>query len=98
LKVAEFFQQAKQLQEQLSGAGQQQPDPLIELKKQEIANTAQRDQANAQINQQKLMLDQQKEQNDMAIDQARLNQAQQLAAEKNAIALMKQQNSGQGGV
>jgi hypothetical protein len=97
LKVAEFFQQVKQQQEQLSGAGQQQPDPLIELKKQEIANTAQRDQANAQINQQKLMLDQQKEQNDMAVDQARLAQAEQLAMEKNALTMYKQQNSGQGG-
>lgn len=97
LKVAEFFQQAKQLQEELSGANQQQPDPLIELKKQELANTAQRDQTNAQISQQKLMLDQQREQNDMAIDQARLAQNQQLAAERNNVALMKQLGGGQGG-
>jgi len=97
LKVAEFYQQAKQLQEQLSGANQQQPDPLIELKKQELANNAQRDQANAQIAQQKLMLDQQKEQNDMAVDQARLQQNQQLAAERNAVALMKQAGGAQGG-
>lgn len=97
LKVAEFYQQAKQLQEQLSGANQQQPDPLIELKKQELANTAQRDQANAQISQQKLVLEQQREQNDMAVDQARLAQNQQLAAERNAVALMKQAGGNQGG-
>ena len=97
LKCAEFFQQAKQLQEQLSGAGQEQPDPLIELKKQELANTAQRDQTNAQISQQKLMLDQQREQNDVAIDQARLAQNQQLAAERNNVAMMKQLGGAQGG-
>jgi hypothetical protein len=41
-----------------------------------------------------MMLDQQREQNDVAIDQARLQQAQQLAAEKNVLSLMKM---GQGG-
>ena len=97
LKCAEFFQQVKQLQDELSGANQEQPDPLIELKKQELANTAQRDQANAQIAQQKLVLDQQREQNDVAVDQARLAQNQQLAAERNAVAMMKQQRSNQGG-
>ena len=97
LKCAEFFQQAKQLQEQLSGAGQEPPDPLIELKKQELANTAQRDQTNAQISQQKLVLDQQREQNDVAIDQARLAQNQQLAAERNNVAMMKQLGGAQGG-
>jgi len=68
----------------LSGAGQQAPDPLLELKKQEITNTAQKDQANVAISQQKLVLAEQKEQNDMTIDQARLAQAEQQAAEKNA--------------
>lgn len=97
LKVAEFFQEVRQIQDQLSGANQPPQDPLVELKKQEIANDAQRDKMDAQIDQQKLMLSQQKEQNDMAIDQARLQQAQQLAAEKNAIAIMKQQMSAQGG-
>ena len=84
LKCAEFYQQVKQLQDQLSGAGQQAPDPLLELKKQEITNTAQKDQANVAISQQKLVLAEQKEQNDMTIDQARLAQAEQQAAEKNA--------------
>jgi hypothetical protein len=92
LKVAEFYQQAKQLQEQLSG--QPQPDPLVELKKQELAQSAQRDQSRNQLDTAKMMLDQQREQNDVAIDQARLQQAQQLAAEKNVLSLMKM---GQGG-
>jgi hypothetical protein len=97
LKVAEFYQEVKQLQEQLSGANQPPPDPLIELKKQELANTAQRDQVNAQIAQQKVMLDQQREDNDVRMDQAKLVQAQRLADERNMVAMMKQSGGGQGG-
>jgi hypothetical protein len=97
LKVAEFYQEVKQLQEQLSGANQPPPDPLIELKKQELANAAQRDQVNAQIDQQKLMLDQMREENDVRMDQAKLVQAQRLADERNMVAMMKQSGGGQGG-
>ena len=94
LKCAQFFQEVKQLQEQLSGAGQEQPDPLVELKKQELAQSAQRDQLNAQNDQAKLAFDQQREQNDMTIDQARLEQADRLAREKNMLAAMKANQSG----
>ena len=98
LKTMEFYEEAKKVQEELSGATQPPPpDPLVELKKQELANTAQRDQTNSQIAQQKVSLDQQKEQNDMTIDQARLQQSQQIAAERNAIALAKQMGGNQGG-
>jgi hypothetical protein len=96
LKVAEFQQQVKQLQEQLSGASQQQPDPLVELKKQELAQNAQRDQANAQIAQQKLQLDQQSEQHDMQSEAARLQQQQQIAANRDQLALMKLQGASNG--
>jgi hypothetical protein len=96
LKVAEFQQQVKQLQEQLSGAGQQQPDPLVELKKQELAQNAQRDQANAQIAQQKLQLDQQSEQHDMQSEAARLQQQEQIAANRDQLALMKMQGASNG--
>jgi hypothetical protein len=65
IKVAEFQKEVKDLQDQLSGANQQPPDPLVELKKQELAQSAQRDQARNQIDTQKLALDQQQEQNDM---------------------------------
>jgi hypothetical protein len=96
LKVAEFQQQVKQLQEQLSGANQQPPDPLVELKKQELAQNAQRDQANAQIAQQKLQLDQQSEQHDMQSEAARLQQQQQIAANRDQLALMKMQGASNG--
>jgi hypothetical protein len=55
--VAEGMQQVQQLSQQLSGAGQQGPDPLIALKEQELQLRAQRDQADAQIDQSKVQLD-----------------------------------------
>lgn len=89
LKAAEFYQEAKALQEQLSGANQPPNDPLIELKKQELAQSAQRDQAKIATDQARLSLDQQRENNDMMVDQARLQQAAQSAKERNAVTLVK---------
>ena len=89
LKAAEFYQEAKALQEQLSGANQPPTDPLIELKKQELAQSAQRDQAKIAMDQARMTLDQQKENNDMMVDQARLQQASQTAKERNAVTLVK---------
>ena len=94
LKCAEFFQEVKKLQDELSGANQQPPDPLIELKKQELAQSAQRDQNNAQIDQARLSFDQQREQNDMAVDQAKLQQNQALAMAKMGQNAMKMGQQG----
>ena len=58
--VAEGMQQAKQMQAQVSGAGQ--PDPLVKLKEQELQIKAQSEQADAQLDQQKLQLDAQNQQ------------------------------------
>ena len=55
--VAEGMRQVQQLSQQLSGAGQEGPDPLIALKEQELQLRAQRDQADAQIDQSKIQLD-----------------------------------------
>jgi hypothetical protein len=54
--VAEGMQQLQQLSQQLSGAGQEGPDPLVALKEQELQLRAQRDQADAQIDQTKVEL------------------------------------------
>jgi hypothetical protein len=94
LKVAQYHQEAKALQEQLSGANEPPSDPLIELKKQELAQSGQRDQNRAQLDQAKLAFDQQREQNDMQVDQAKLAQADKLAAERNAVALSKMTQTG----
>ena len=69
IKVAQYFQEMKQMQEQLSG---NQEDPLVGLKKQELQQNAQRDQARTQIDQGRLALDQQRTQADIADDQANL--------------------------
>jgi hypothetical protein len=98
LKVAQYFKEVKAMQDELSGANQEQPDPLVELKKQELQQSAQRDQARNQIDQAKLSFDQQRENNDMVVDQAKLAQADKLAAERNAVALSKiTQTGGQRG-
>ena len=93
LKIVEFFQLIKQQQAELSGENQPQPpDPLIELKKQELLQSAQRDQGRLQIDQSKLQLDQQQEQNNVTEEQARLNSQQQIAANKDQLARMKMNN------
>jgi hypothetical protein len=81
IKVAQGFQEVKALQVQLQGP---QTDPLVELKKQELQQSAQRDQAKLQVDQQRLGLDQQKEQADVQFDSARLALQQQAAAQKNS--------------
>jgi hypothetical protein len=68
-KVAQGFQEVKKLQEQMAG---NQEDPLVALKKQELQQNAQRDQAKIGIDQAQLQLDQQKEQADQQESQAKL--------------------------
>jgi len=93
LKIVEFFQLIRQQQAELSGENQPPPpDPLIELKKQELSQSAQRDQGRLQIDQSKLQLDQQQEQNDVTEEQARLNSQQQIAANRDQLARMKMNN------
>lgn len=93
LKIVEFFQQIKQQQSELSGENQPPPpDPLVELKKQELAQNSQRDQGRLQIDQSKLKLDQQQEQNNVTEEQARLNSQQQIAANRDQLAMMKMNN------
>jgi hypothetical protein len=94
--VAEGLQQVKDLSAQLSGAGA--PDPLVQLKEQELQLKAQSDQADSQIDQAKVQLDAQGM-------QMRSNQFQQRLAsqEKQTQAriqsamereLLKQRNNG----
>ena len=53
--IAQGLQQLRQQSQEMSGAGQ--PDPLVELKKQELQIKAQAEQSDTQIDQQKLALD-----------------------------------------
>lgn len=70
IKVAVYLQQMRDLQNQLSGEGGE--DPLIGLKRMEIEQRAKADQAKISVDQQRLTLDQQKLQNNNQINQQRL--------------------------
>jgi len=71
--TAQEFQNLKQLTAQISGAGQpQQPDPLVQLKQQELQLDEQKQQFDAQMDQQELALDQQRMQNKASEFQQRL--------------------------
>ena len=60
--IAQGMQQVKELSAQVGLIGQpQQPDPLIELKKQELQMKQAKDQGNLSLDQAELQLDQQKE-------------------------------------
>lgn len=82
LKAALFFQEVRQLQQQMMG--QPPEDPLIKLKEQEIQARAARDQAKTQLDQARLQLDQQKENNDQRMDQMNLSLKMQTAAQRGA--------------
>ena len=94
--VAEGMQQVKELSAQLSGAGA--PDPLVQLKEQELQLRAQSDQADQQIDQAKVQLDAQNQQmrstqfNERLAAQERQTQARIDAAMQRE--LLKQGNNG----
>ena len=80
---AQSMQQLKQLSQQLSGAGK--PDPVVELKKQELQQEAQKDQADAQIDAAKLQLDAEKLRQKVATDQARIQKDYDIADKRAEV-------------
>jgi hypothetical protein len=85
LKVAVFMKDLRDLQEQLSGGGEQ-PDPIVELKKQELAQRAQNDQQKLALEAQSLQLDKQKLQQSAQEAQARLQSQENIAQYRGHIA------------
>jgi hypothetical protein len=79
LKVVEFMQEMKNMQNQLAGVDGQQPDPVVQLKQQELQMRAQNDQMDNQIEQQRLALEQRKAQDVMAANQARIQSQENIA-------------------
>ena len=80
---AQFMIELKQMSQQLSGAGQ--PDPVVQLKQQELQQDAMKDQMDAQIDQAKLQLDAQKLQQKNAIDQARIQKDYDIADKRAEV-------------
>jgi hypothetical protein len=97
--VVQEMQNMKQIQMQLSGAGQPPaPDPLVELKQQELQLDAQRQQAELQMDQQELTMDQQRMQNKSQEFQQRLESQERQTQARIQAALeremLKQQAQG----
>jgi hypothetical protein len=80
---AQFMAEIKQLSAQLSGQGK--PDPVIQLKQQELAQDARKDQADAQIDAAKLQLDAEKLKQRVAIDQARIQKDYDIADKRAEV-------------
>ena len=91
---AEFYQEVKAKQEELSGSNNPPPDPLVELKKQELQQSGQRDQAKAAADQARIQLDQQKEANNQSSSQAELALKKMIEDERNQIAVAQMTQKG----
>jgi hypothetical protein len=77
LKIAEYMQQVRDMQNQLAGGGG--PDPIVALKEAEIQQRAQADQADQQIARERLQLDAAKMQQNTAINQQRIQSQENIA-------------------
>lgn len=88
LKEAQFYQELRQLQNQLAG-GEGQQDPLIKLKEQELQLVAQRDQTKAQESQARLQLDAQKAQKEIEMQQARISSQEKIADQRTLVAMQR---------
>ncbi len=89
---AQFMQEVRQLQQQMSGEGQ--PDPIVQLKQQELQQRAMNDQAKLQLDQQKLGFDQQKLQQKDTIDKARIESSEDIAQLRANVNLKKMNKDG----
>jgi len=80
---AQSMMELKQLSQQLSGGGQ--PDPVVQLKQQELQQSAQKDQMDAQRDQAKIQLDAQKLQQKDSIDRARIQKDYDIADKRAEV-------------
>jgi len=94
--IAQGMQQVKEISSQISG--QNQPDPLLALKEQDLQIRAQRDAAENQMDQQRLQLDQRKATMNSELGQDRIQSAEDIAEARIKAArereIMKQQKKG----
>jgi len=91
--VSQGMQELKQISAQLAGGNQ--PDPLIALKEKDLQLQAQRDAADAQIDQSRLALDQQKAETNARLGAERIQSSEEIVQARIDAArereLMKQQ-------
>ena len=84
---AQFLAETQQLQAQMSGEGQ--PDPVVQLKQQELQQRAMNDQAKLQFDQTKLGFEQKKLQQKDEIDRARIDSQEDIAQLRANVNLKK---------
>jgi hypothetical protein len=89
--IAQNMAEVRQLYQQMSGATA--PDPLIQLKEQELQLRAQDSERKGQEAQAKLSLQQADQQQDAALAQQKIASSEQIAAEKAAIARARLQQT-----
>jgi len=77
IKCAQFMQEARDLQNQLMGAGQ--PDPVVQLKEQELQQRAAKDQADIAAKQQQQQIDREKISANSQANQARIASQENIA-------------------
>jgi len=99
--IAAGMQEAKELSMQVSGGGQPPPDPLLELKGQELADRKAANEAQLQIDAGKLELDREKAAQKAREFQLRFNQTNQINQDRldnrlDAIRLQKRVNPNPG--
>ena len=80
---AQFMIEIKQMSNELSGGGQ--PDPVVQLKQQELQQSAMKDQMDSQVDQAKLQLDAAKLQQKDAIDKARIQKDYDIADKRAEV-------------
>ena len=80
---AQFMAEIKQLSGQLSGQGK--PDPVIQLKQQELQQDAQKDQLDAQVDAARLQLDAERLKQRTATDQARIQKDYDIADKRAEV-------------
>lgn len=77
IKCAQFMQEVKDIQNQLMGGGQ--PDPVVALKEQELAQRAQKDQMDAAAKQAQQAIDREKIQANVGANNARIASQENIA-------------------
>ena len=91
---AQFLQEVQQMQSQMSGEGQ--PDPIIQLKQQELQQRAMKDQAELQYDQQRLGFEQKKLAQKDEIDRARIDSQEDIAQLRANVNLKKLDENAKG--
>ena len=91
---AQFLQEVQQMQSQMSGEGQ--PDPVVQLKQQELQQRAMKDQAQLQYDQQRLGFEQKKLSQKDEIDRARIDSQEDIAQLRANVNLKKLDDNAKG--